>query len=155
MELTYSELSKRDVINVVDGKCLGRIVDIKLVFPAGKLEGIFVPGHKGRGLFRLFDRSRLYIEERKILKIGGDVILVEVKCGDICEDSAKVNPSAKPPAPSQNNCRPMNPCFPDHRQQPPCPPQPCQQSFCDSDDDKSLNLSGMFDQNGRIDMGDY
>lgn len=153
MELSYSELIKRDVINVVDGKCLGRIVDIKLVFPAGKLEGIYVPGYKGRGLFRIFDKSRLYIEERKILKIGGDVILVEVKCGDTCEKNTKLNPPSKPPCPP-NAYHPNSPCPPEHhRPQPPYPPQQFnQQSYGNN---QSLDLSGMFDQSGRIDTGDY
>ena len=71
MELTYNELKKRDVINIADGRCLGRITDIKLRFPQGVLVGIFVPGRKRRGIFACFDKSEMFIEESKILKIGG------------------------------------------------------------------------------------
>ena len=111
MELTYNELKKRDVINISDGRCLGRITNVKFRFPQGVIVGIFVPGRKVR-CFRLFDRSELYIEERKIVKIGGDVILVDLKCNDTCAPNVKIN---KP-----NDCaRPPSP--------PPCPPfsQPC------------------------------
>ncbi|MBO7345449.1 MAG: YlmC/YmxH family sporulation protein [Clostridia bacterium] len=106
MELTYNELKKRDVINIADGKCLGRITNVKLRFPQGVIVGIFVPGRKVR-CFRLFDRTELYIEEKKILKIGGDVILVDLKCSDTCAPNVKVGqpiekprPPAPPPCPS-------------------------------------------------------
>ncbi len=115
MELTYNELRKRDVINVADGKCLGRITNVKLRFPQGVIVGIFVPGRKVR-CFRLFDRTELYIEEKKILKIGGDVILVDLKCSDTCAPNVKVGkPNDIPRPPSPSPCAPI------------CPPK---QDFC-------------------------
>lgn len=102
MELTFNELKKRDVINIADGKCLGRITDLKLKFPEGKLVGIFVPGRKTRRIFCLFDKSEMYIEEQKIIKIGGDVILVDIKCES---SSSPIKP-----------CPPQRPPYP-----PPCP----------------------------------
>ena len=78
MQLSFRELRKKDVINVSDGRCLGRIIDLTLSFPQGILTGITVPGRKSCG-FRLFDRNDIFIEENKILKIGGDVILVNLK----------------------------------------------------------------------------
>ena len=80
MELTYNELKKRDVINIADGRCLGRIINLKLKFPEGRLVGIYVPGRRRRGIFCLFDKSETFIDERRIIKIGGDVILVDVSC---------------------------------------------------------------------------
>ena len=104
MELTFNDLSKRDVINISDGRCLGRITNLTLKFPQGVLTGIFVPG-KRRSIFCFFDKSEMFIEVDKILKIGGDVILVDLKNG--------ISPKPQPPLP--------NPHFP-----PPCPPnQPC------------------------------
>lgn len=137
MELTYNELAKRDVINIADGRCLGRIIDIKLVFPSGKLVGIFVPGRKSRGLFRFFDKSSIYIEENRILKIGGDVILVDIRCGDNCLPSINLNAPPPPKPPKHNNCAPTCP--------PPCPPQQCH----------GIDLSSICDKNGRIDLDDY
>lgn len=94
MELTYKDLKNRDVINVADGRCLGRIANLKLRFPQGVLVGIFVPGRKSCG-FRLFDRNDIFIEESKILKIGGDVILVNLKGDTPCNS----------PTPPKNDCR--------------------------------------------------
>ena len=102
MELTYSELTKRDVINISDGRCLGRVTDIKLIFPQGKLVGIFVPGRKVRRICRWFDKTQIYIDESKILKIGGDVILVDIRCSEECSKM----PKPKPPKPPMPN----NPC---------------------------------------------
>ena len=96
MDLSYRDLKKRDVINVVDGRCLGRIIDVVLSFPKGVLKGIVVPGRRVYG-FRLFDRTELYIDESRIIKIGGDVILVDVNCGEVCSPS--VPPNKKPPPP--------------------------------------------------------
>ncbi len=98
MELTYKELKKRDVINVVDGKCLGQITDLTLVFPSGKLVGITVPGKKSCKLLNIFNRNPLYIEVNKITKIGNDVILVNLQCMDVCSPSSPVE-KPRPPRP--------------------------------------------------------
>ncbi len=103
MELSFNELKKRDVINIADGRCLGRIIDIKLLFPEGKLVGIVVPGRNVKGIFRCFDKTQLYIEERKIIKIGGDVILVNIKCCDERPRPVKPKPN---PCNSNNRCSP-------------------------------------------------
>ena len=135
MELTYNELRKRDVINVVDGKCLGKITDIKLHFPQGVLVGIFVPNRKNKGLFWFLDKSTLYIEVNKIVKIGGDVILVNLRCGDTCQPNSCISGKQKNDAHNKGNCNPT----------PPCPP-PCKDT---------LDLSDVFNENGRIDLDDY
>lgn len=109
MELTYSELKKRDVVNIADGRCLGRVVDLKLKFPQGVLSGIFVPGSKHRGFFSKFDKTRIFIEEHKIIKIGGDVILVDVRCADPYSKSQQDKPCC-PPKPSPPNERGKSPC---------------------------------------------
>lgn len=132
MELTYNELKTREVINVIDGKSLGKIVDLTLSFPEGKLRGITVPGRKQGFFSRLFDKGRLYIDRRDIKKIGGDVILVSLNCGDTCSDSSKII-SAKP---YENN----HPC------PPPCPPK-CPPKECQNVDND--------DNFPRIDLSDY
>lgn len=124
MNLTFNELRKRDVVNVVDGRCLGRIVDIDLSFPKGIFIGIIVPGRKSNIFTRIFDCNKLYIPESNIIKIGGDVILVNVKCGETCLESTKVG------NPPKNGCPP--PCPPHSK--PPCPPKP----RCPSSDDDSI-----------------
>ena len=137
MELSYSELSKRDVINIADGRCLGRIIDLSLSFPRGVLTGITVPGRRSRGLFSFFDKSRVFIEVNKIIKIGGDVILVDLRCADTCAPNVKVSDKGK-------KIEPPNHCPPN-----PCPPRPCQNGL------ETLDLSSLADQDGRIDLSDY
>ncbi|MBO5928179.1 MAG: YlmC/YmxH family sporulation protein [Clostridia bacterium] len=89
MKLTYKELKEREVINVVDGKSLGKIVDLTLCFPEGKLVGITVPGRNLNCFAKLFDRSTQYIDVKQILKIGGDVILVKITGGETVYTNCK------------------------------------------------------------------
>ncbi len=107
MQLSFCDLRKKDVINVADGRCLGRIIDLTLKFPQGILTGITVPGRRIYG-FRLFDRSQVFIDESKILKIGGDVILVNINCGDVCLPNSNPTPPPKPKHKGQGggNCFP-------------------------------------------------
>ncbi len=107
MELTYKELSKREVINIVDGKSLGRITNLTLSFPGGKLSGITVPGKNQNFFSKIFSKSELYIPVNKILKIGNDVILVNLSCGDTCGDAV---PVSNPPRPKPQ-CNPCQPNF--------------------------------------------
>lgn len=101
MELSFNELKKREVINVVDGKSLGCITDLSISFPTGIFTGITVPGKKTNWFINLFSKSEMYIERTKIQKIGSDVILVDLKCGDVCSPSV--------PANSKKPCPPCNP----------------------------------------------
>lgn len=143
MDLTYKELSKRDVINVADGRCLGKITDASFSFPQGVLTGIFVPVRTS-GLFWFLNKSTLFISVNKIIRIGGDVILVDIRCGDNCLPSTTVGnkPQGQPkPNRPQPPCGGCSPC------PPPCPPK--------SQSDGSIDLSGLFDSEGRINLDDY
>lgn len=144
MELSFNDLKKRDVVNVSDGRCLGRITDLKLNFPKGILVGIVVPGTRRNFFLKCLDRSSLYIDESKILKIGNDVILVDLKCGDMCDKSVTLKGGR--PAPQQTPCPPpCNPCAPPCNPcPPPCPPQKNGMPDCN-------NLFG----DGRISTDDY
>ena len=98
-KLSYNELRKRDVINVPDGRCLGRIIDLRLSFPSGVMVGIVVPGRKSKGICHWFDKTEFYIDRSRIIKIGGDVILVDISC------------ECKPPKPPHKQpCKPPNNC---------------------------------------------
>ena len=109
MELTYSELKKRYVINIVDGKCLGRITDIKFRFPEGRIEGVMVPGKRTCSIFSAFNKSPLYIPEKRIIKIGGDVILVDLSCGEACGENVTINKKEREKKPCPPPCPPINP----------------------------------------------
>ncbi len=68
MEFTFSQLKQKDVINLNDGKNLGRVCDVTYVWPENKLTGITVTG--GRG-FR-FMRQDMFIPVSCIVKIGDE-----------------------------------------------------------------------------------
>lgn len=138
MELLLSELKRRDVVNIVDGRCLGRIIDIQFRFPEGVIVGIVVPGRCNRGLFKIFDRNRVYIDEKNIIKIGGDVILVDLKCGEVCENSSTINKTS-----ALSGCK--KPCPPPPQCPPKCPPKNCGYGG----DLSELDLSS------KIDLSDY
>ena len=76
METSYRELKCKYVVNIGDGKNLGKTCDIVFTFPEGRVIGIAVPGKSG---IRLFRREDLFIPLRNIVKIGADVVLVDLK----------------------------------------------------------------------------
>lgn len=72
-----SDLSRRDVINVVDGRRLGFVEDVGFDPDRGQIKAIIVPGPPR--LLGILGRDRdLVIPWERIVKIGEDVILVEL-----------------------------------------------------------------------------
>ena len=75
--LRISDLRAREVINVIDGRRLGFIGDLDIDLESGRVRAIVVPG-QGK-LLGLFGRDNdVYIPWDKIVKIGEDVILVDI-----------------------------------------------------------------------------
>ncbi len=74
MEITFSLLRSKEVINTYDGKRLGRFIDISIEKETGRVLGFVVPGFKK--LFRKTDD--LFIPLNLVRKIGEDVILVRL-----------------------------------------------------------------------------
>jgi len=75
--IKLSDLKTRDVVNILDGRKLGHITDIELDLEIGKVVAIILPGRvRGFGFF--IKREELVIPWKKIIRIGRDVILVEV-----------------------------------------------------------------------------
>ncbi|MTI81392.1 MAG: YlmC/YmxH family sporulation protein [Firmicutes bacterium] len=72
-----SELRTREIINVVDGRRLGVIKDIDIDMEQGKISALILPG-TGRVLGFLGREEEFIVPWDKIVKIGMDVILVEV-----------------------------------------------------------------------------
>ena len=75
MEVSFLDLKEKEVINVFNGKRLGRIIDIVFDSENGSVLGIVVPGDK-KFLRRGDD---LFIPLSKLKRIGGDVILVGIQ----------------------------------------------------------------------------
>lgn len=72
-----SDLASRDVVNTVDGRRLGNIVDVELDLDNGKIVAVVVPGQPK--MLGVFGRSDDYVVPwENIKKIGEDVILVEI-----------------------------------------------------------------------------
>ncbi len=95
MELTFNELRAKEVINVEDGRRLGKVCDVALCYPENKWTGIIVPGCRGFG-----KKNQLFIDMKSIVKVGEDVILVNLG------ESKKEPPKKDRCAPPRNNCCP-------------------------------------------------
>ncbi len=72
MSIRYSELKKKDVLNVETGKNLGKIIDLIIEKSSGKVLKIVVNGK--RNCFIPCDGEE--IDYCKITKIGDDAILI-------------------------------------------------------------------------------
>ena len=82
-EYTFCEIREKDVINVIDGRSLGRAVDIAFTC-RGQVFGIIVPGN-AKFLKGLTSGDSLFIPWRNVIKIGTDAVLVELS-----QNTAKV-----------------------------------------------------------------
>jgi len=107
VETSYTELKCKEVINLCDGKRLGKVCDVVFTYPEGRVQGIVAPG--GRG-FR-FGKGDLFIDLKNISKIGIDVVLVDIrsapkpekkkggsKWGSDYQPPAEEPPPRRPPA---------------------------------------------------------
>lgn len=72
--LLLSELCLKDVVNVVDGEKLGKIIDIDIDTVDGKVNSITVSKHLK--LNKLLNKNDTLIPWKQIVKIGGEVIIV-------------------------------------------------------------------------------
>ena len=97
METSFSGLHCKEVVNVTDGKRLGRVTDVVFTYPEGRVQGIVAPG--GRG-FR-WGKAELFIDLKCVKKIGVDVVLVEVRAAPKPEKRNKWGREApyQPPPP--------------------------------------------------------
>lgn len=95
MELSFSDLKCKEVINVTDGKKLGCVIDVVFHSCNGMVLGFIVPGNK-KGFNFFKPCENIFIPYNNICKIGIDVILVELF----------VAPCPNPKSPNKNrfNC---------------------------------------------------
>lgn len=73
---TYNELRQKEVINVIDGRRMGNIVDLELDVGDGTVLSLIVPGSTKMLQF-LRPEKDIIIPWGNIVKIGDDVILVK------------------------------------------------------------------------------
>ncbi|MEG1527967.1 MAG: YlmC/YmxH family sporulation protein [Clostridia bacterium] len=92
MDITYNELRSKEVINVTDGRRLGRICDIVISSENCVIKGIVVP--QERKVFR--SKDDLYIPWTQVKRIGDDCILVYVTSKQFeCNSTPPKNPKGK------------------------------------------------------------
>ncbi len=73
MELSFSDLRAKEVVNTKDGRKLGRICDVALCYPENRWVGVVVPdGRSG------FKKNSLFIDLKNVVRIGEDVVLVNI-----------------------------------------------------------------------------
>ena len=65
MEISFSELRTKEVINTQDGRKLGKESDILLCYPENRWIGLVVPSGRGFG-----KKQELFLELKNIVKIG-------------------------------------------------------------------------------------
>ena len=75
MEISFSELRSKVVVNLTDGRRLGHIIDLIFEQNGARILGVVVPGAKS-GMFK--SREDIFIPYQCICKIGLDTILVEL-----------------------------------------------------------------------------
>ncbi len=75
MEISFSELRAKMVINITDGRRLGHIIDLIIEQNGAHILGVVVPGTKS-SFFK--NREDIFIPYQCICKIGLDTILVEL-----------------------------------------------------------------------------
>ena len=73
MELNYSDLKKKKVVNVIDGRDLGKVSDLVLSYPDGRVIA-FLVGKKS-----IFKDDLLIVNLTCVNKIGDDAILVSLR----------------------------------------------------------------------------
>ncbi len=95
MKIEYCELRQKDVVSITDGRKLGRIIDCLIDADCGKILGIILPGERGFAMFR--NAEDAYVPWNKIVKIGDDIILVDI-CDPAC-DFRDEKPQVKPEEP--------------------------------------------------------
>lgn len=92
-QYSFLETSRKSVINLADGKELGKACD--LIFSScGSVLGIVVPGKKSL-LKSITSAESIFIPWNRIVKIGADALLVELV------GNYATTMSDEPPAPSE------------------------------------------------------
>ena len=78
--IRLTDLQDKDIINIINGKVIGKIIDLSLDTD-GKLEYLIV--EKTRFFLSLFSsKNEIRVNWKEIRKIGEDVILVELNTSE-------------------------------------------------------------------------
>lgn len=83
--MSLSELRTKDVVNTLNGKRLGKVMDIEFDARDGQVEAIVVPGEFKMGSLIRGEKCGIVIPWQRICKIGENVILVSLEPEDILD----------------------------------------------------------------------
>ncbi len=75
--MRLSDLQNKDIVNIMDGKNIGNIIDVKIDETTGNIVSFIIEPNKNLLLFRSRGKDT-EIKWNAIAKIGEDVILVKV-----------------------------------------------------------------------------
>ena len=79
--ISYNDLKKKCVVNILDGKKLGKIKDVNFTFPEGKISSFIVGG------VNVFSgKDDLVVNLCCINKIGDDAVLVSLASGTMSNE---------------------------------------------------------------------
>ncbi len=75
--MRLSDLQNKEIVNVVDGKNIGNIIDVKINEENGEIKALIIEPSKS--MFSFFNKGGdTEIKWDNITKIGEDVILVKI-----------------------------------------------------------------------------
>lgn len=106
MEINFLELKQKDVINIADGRHLGKVCNMSFTFPENKVLGFTVTGCKG---FK-FSRQEVFLPVKTVVKIGEDAVLV-----NLGKDDNDCPPPKRPDGCPPKRCPPPDGCPPSRR----------------------------------------
>ena len=72
--MRLSELQQKEIVNVVNGKRIGMIIDV-IVDDKGNINNLVLEEKRGRK----FSREEYNVSWNQIVKIGDDIILVDTR----------------------------------------------------------------------------
>ena len=75
MDISYTDLRCKDVVNIVNGAKMGRIIDLVIDANCKTVLGLVVPGM--RKIFK--SNEDIFIPWDSIVKIGSDTILISLE----------------------------------------------------------------------------
>jgi YlmC/YmxH family sporulation protein len=74
--MKLSELQRKDIINIKDGKKVGKIIDVEFDSNGYMIKFIIEKAHFVKSLFT--QSEEIYIKFTQIKKMGEDVILIDI-----------------------------------------------------------------------------
>lgn len=76
--LKLSDIREKEVINIYNGQRLGYVTDFEIDLDKGIVTGIILPGENK--VMSFFSKTNdILVDWKKIIKIGSDIILVNLK----------------------------------------------------------------------------